>query len=361
MEVNRTLPKREQIGAWLLLLGTSTAMFGLVWDVQWHSDVGPDTFFTLPHLLLYLGSAISGVTSLTVVLLSTRAARQPQYVDGTRALTVFGTFRAPLPFLICGSAGAVGLLFGLTDLWWHEVYGFDVTPTSPPHVGMSLMWFYDSFGLLMAFTMLRSTRAGRIGLLAAASAVVPGAIFLSYSTPTLPGVNSFVLAVVAVSTLLIALVAGALRRPGPVAAIAAVQAVWHAMLWFFAPVVTRWYADSLGLGLRDFADQIPSVPVTLPFALPVAALVFAGGLVLARRWSPRVAVPALGAVAGLVIAAGYLPIPFDFPALTVVVAAPVGALTAWLGWMLGSLGRAESSDVTIVQPVAPARLTVQEA
>ena len=64
-----------RIGAWVVLLGTAITTIGLSWDIQWHVEVGPDTFFTLPHLFLYSGSAVSGIASLVMVLLATSAQR----------------------------------------------------------------------------------------------------------------------------------------------------------------------------------------------------------------------------------------------------------------------------------------------
>ena len=56
-------------GAYAVLLGSAISTVGLSWDVEWHRDVGPDTFFTLPHLGLYSGSALAGIASLAMVLL----------------------------------------------------------------------------------------------------------------------------------------------------------------------------------------------------------------------------------------------------------------------------------------------------
>ena len=52
-----------------LTLGVMLSFLGLAWDIQWHGEVGPDTFFTLPHLALYSGVAIAGLTSLMVTLM----------------------------------------------------------------------------------------------------------------------------------------------------------------------------------------------------------------------------------------------------------------------------------------------------
>lgn len=65
----------ETIGAWLLLVASLTGTFGLVWDIQWHTDVGPDTFFTAPHLVVYLGMATTGLTSLAACSTEPSATR----------------------------------------------------------------------------------------------------------------------------------------------------------------------------------------------------------------------------------------------------------------------------------------------
>ena len=52
--------RTARAGAWSVLIGTLITLVGLSWDIQWHIEVGPDTFFTLPHLFLYSGSAIAG-------------------------------------------------------------------------------------------------------------------------------------------------------------------------------------------------------------------------------------------------------------------------------------------------------------
>src|SRR5689334_10307413 len=58
------------------LVGVFLSFLGFCWDVQWHTDVGPDTFFTAPHLVLYGGVTIAGLTCLGMVLLTTVYARR---------------------------------------------------------------------------------------------------------------------------------------------------------------------------------------------------------------------------------------------------------------------------------------------
>src|SRR3954468_16840006 len=113
---SRAVP-RGMTAASFVLGGTVLSRTGLTWDVQWHNDVGPDTFFTLPHLLLYSGSAFSGLASPFVVLATPAADRAGLTVDplvGGRAVGVFGrTFAAPVGYLVSGIGAASFLLYGL--------------------------------------------------------------------------------------------------------------------------------------------------------------------------------------------------------------------------------------------------------
>src|SRR4051812_48112240 len=103
--VSSTVRARGRPAALTVLGGTMLSLIGLTWDVQWHSDVGPDTFFTLPHLFLYSGSAVSGLASLVVVLAATaaqRAGRRPNPLIGGRAIKTLGVFTAPIGYLVSG-------------------------------------------------------------------------------------------------------------------------------------------------------------------------------------------------------------------------------------------------------------------
>lgn len=103
------VPRRQVVGAWLLLLGFSSLWLGVAWDGEWHADVGPDTFFTAPHLMFYFGSGLIGLTSLTVVLANGRGP-----ADSGPTVTVLRHFRAPAAFLVAG-LGAASICF--TAAW----------------------------------------------------------------------------------------------------------------------------------------------------------------------------------------------------------------------------------------------------
>ncbi|MBW3633357.1 MAG: hypothetical protein KY456_10055, partial [Chloroflexi bacterium] len=145
---------RARVGAAAgFIIGVFLAFLGFSWDIQWHIDVGPDTFFTAPHLVLYGGVTIAGLTSLAMVLLMTRYTQRgvPGATDRAGVTPILrGRFRGPLGYIIGGFGALFFLLFGLMDQWWHTLYGFDVTLVSPPHVGLILSIMVTMAGCLIA-------------------------------------------------------------------------------------------------------------------------------------------------------------------------------------------------------------------
>ncbi|AXB45765.1 hypothetical protein [Amycolatopsis albispora] len=346
--------------AWLpasgLLAGTLITLVGLTWDVEWHDDVGPDTFFTLPHLFLYTGSAIAGLVSLVVVLSTTAAQRAGRPVDeavGGRAVGVFGrTFAAPVGYLVAGTGGALFLLYGLWDLWWHSLYGFDAVIDSPPHIGLLLSVMVTMVGTVMVFAAARSHRWGVFGTLASV------AVLLSFSSVTVLGlsdvdtaVNAVTIGMTFLSVMLILVARGFLGRPGGALGAAVLLGAWQAFSWWFSPWAAHAYAAAVGLPLRDNVDDLASMPALMPMCLVGAALL--AELVLwatSRRGSaPRWAGALAGAVAGFVVAGAQ---PFQdawlyetgVPAAgqllaTAGVGASFGLLGGYLGWRFGGMLR----------------------
>jgi hypothetical protein len=323
----------EVSGAWLLLIGTSITLFGFAWDAQWHLDVGPDTFFTAPHTMLYSGSALVGLTCLVVVLLESWRVRR---LESSRHVRVFGIFRAPVAYLVGGLGAAGFLLYGLGDLWWHTIYGFDVA-TTPPHIGIVLSTAVQAVAVVLAFGPLHDVRSARWGFAAACGLGLANIINLqdiaSDTAPMLAGLGA----------LTIGLAAGVTRSArwmvGAGLAYVAVQAV----AFWFAPVATSWYADVLGLPFRDYAPGMPALALALPVVLPVVAALAAGAVALARRWNvrPGVAMLAAGALIGAGVGGWYLLVgePSPGAGTTLAVAIGVGAGLAWFGWQCAALLR----------------------
>src|SRR5690349_13219384 len=72
---------RLSVAALILLLGF-IGEFGVAWDIQWHTEIGRDNFWTAPHLVLYATVGASGLLALAMVLLETF-----RYYRGSRTVT----------------------------------------------------------------------------------------------------------------------------------------------------------------------------------------------------------------------------------------------------------------------------------
>lgn len=342
----RSVP-RGLVPASVVLGGTLLSLVGLTWDIQWHSDVGPDTFFTMPHLFLYAGSAVSGLASLVVVLMTTAADKRSRAVDpivGGRAVGVFGrTFAAPVGYLISGIGAALFLVYGLWDQWWHGLYGFDAVIDSPPHIGLLLSISITMVGAVMVFAVAREQRWGVYGVVLAAASLlvfsmvtvlglraVPGALFSPVSVGT------------AFFAVMILFMGGhALSRRGGLLAVGVVVAVLQAVFWWFSPWAAEVYANASGLPLRDYTDGIPGLPNMIPMCLVVVAL--------AAELLHRLPVWIAGAVGGALIAAcvplqrllvgGGTFVVSGRYLTTIAVALVFGALAAMLGRRFGQMLR----------------------
>ncbi|GAA3845246.1 hypothetical protein GCM10022243_09460 [Saccharothrix violaceirubra] len=323
--------RREVVGAWLLLAGFAALWLGVAWDGQWHVDVGPDTFFTAPHLMFYFGTALIGTTSLVVVLGGRRS-------DG--AVRVFG-FHAPPAFLVAGLGAAGHLVYGAADLWWHTIYGFDILESTPSHLSLQLAMHVQAVGVTMAFAALRTTTSGRWGLvLAGAFGVGSGAILLDGAVF---GVKLGMLALGGIAAWTVCAVMGITRSVRWAFALASAFLVVQAATFLFPPVVTGLYADGIGQPIRDDALGIPLVALAMPVAFPVVAALAAGVVSFARKRYPRpdLAMAVAGAVVGLGAALPRVIMDDDSAnaVLGVVAVTVLGAVAGRFGWPCAVLMR----------------------
>ncbi len=297
-----------RVGGWVVLLGTAITTVGVSWDIQWHVEVGPDTFFTLSHLGLYSGSALSGIASLIMVLMSTSAQRAgrawPRSAGGPPVRVFGGVFTAPLGYLVSGVGAACFLLYGLLDLWWHSIYGFDAVLNTPSHVALFLSICVTMVGSIIVFSAVRDQRWGKTGLLVAVPILIVFAPipFEGLNNAPLPVAPTLLGAMLCAPMLLItgALVLG---RGGAIG-IAVVLGAAQALLWWFSPWAAATYAAAIGLPLRDgLLPEPPLLPSLIPMFLIVAALVVEGAMWLShtrRIHFGRLMLP-LGALCGLIV------------------------------------------------------------
>jgi hypothetical protein len=130
---------------WSCLVAVICSVVGGAWDISWHESVGRDTFWTTPHLLIYLCGVLSGI-SCGYLILSTTFQRDSPLRD--RSISMWG-FRGPMGAFIC-AWGAVAMITSAPfDNWWHAAYGVDVKILSPPHVLLALGMIAIRFGTLV--------------------------------------------------------------------------------------------------------------------------------------------------------------------------------------------------------------------
>jgi hypothetical protein len=339
----------ERIGAIVALVGIFMTFFGLTWDIQWHSDVGPDTFWTVPHLFVYAGSALTGFACLTVVLLSTALASAQARADWIPVLG--GRFHAPLGFVVSGFGAFGFLLFGFFDQWWHVVYGFDVALSSPPHIGLILSLITSMIGAMLIFVRGRRVRPVEF--------VTAIAINLGFTLPVLilmfwelDQTWQFLVFPALFLSLGMTLVASVTRNPWWVLGMTLAFTAFRWLHWLIVPPITEIYASSLGLALRDGTEGFPIMPYFMPIFTPLAGLLAALLLAFwkARGWNAQ-----LGAtiVAAIVAPALYLDgnmIQLGESPVMILPIMAIGALAGWLGWQLGILTRLGNRDLEAVNP-----------
>ena len=353
------------------LIGVFLAFLGFSWDIQWHTDVGPDTFFTAPHLVLYGGVAIAGLTSLTMVLLTTWHTQQGRLGTTYRAGAtpiLGGRFRGPVGYIIGGFGALFLLLFGLMDQWWHTLYGFDVTLVSPPHVGLILAIMVTMAGCLIALVWeVRGADRNRARrLLASIGTVFTAAVLVAFITPTLTDLLHWALfgsiswpnlVVSALYPAAILMVISVIRRPWAGTLFGLLFTALDLLVTAIVPGITRDYAASIGLFMRDTATGEVVVPGLLPTYVLVAGVAVDILLVLGRRmgWHVGLLVSVAGAAAALALRVLepslplYQPSPLDPAEIadlrveissavatsSLILAPIVGAAAGWFGWLLG--------------------------
>ncbi len=131
--------------------GAFLQVSGGFWDVSSHIMGIVETFFTIPHLILYTGVVLSLLASITGL-----ALRQiiPQSSRPKSAL--FTGLKVSLV------GGALQLVAGPFDLWWHSTYGFD-PHLFPPYHSLLITGLILS-GVGMAIAATRLVQASRTGI-----------------------------------------------------------------------------------------------------------------------------------------------------------------------------------------------------
>jgi hypothetical protein len=112
-----------------------SVQIGVIWDISWHQSIGRYTLFSPPHLAIYLGGIVAGLTSAWLVLHTTFGGGEAQRAA---SVSFWRFFRGPFAAWVC-IWGAIAMITSAPfDDWWHNAYGLDVKILSPPHAVLAL-------------------------------------------------------------------------------------------------------------------------------------------------------------------------------------------------------------------------------
>lgn len=126
-------------------IGAIIGLVGAYWDDAWHTDLGRDTFWSPPHLLLYGGPALVTVAIFIWVWFT--------YLEQ-------GNLRATLrqrPLLLGLLGAVVTPISAPIDDYWHTAFGRDSILWSPPH----MLGVVGIFALVSAALLRLSQMPGR--------------------------------------------------------------------------------------------------------------------------------------------------------------------------------------------------------
>lgn len=137
------------------VFGAACIVYGVLWDISWHSTIGRDTFWTPAHLLIHLGGLVGGLLGGWMILASTFWKRA-DWQD--RTVGILG-FRGPLGAWVAAWGALAMLTSAPFDDWWHNAYGLDVKILSPPHALLAI----GMYGVVAGAGLFAAASANRAG------------------------------------------------------------------------------------------------------------------------------------------------------------------------------------------------------
>jgi hypothetical protein len=140
------------------LFGSTSIIIGGEWDISWHSSIGRDTFWSPPHLAIYLGGVVAGVASGWVVLKTTFKGTAEERGKGVR---LWG-FTGPLGAFFCIWGAFAMITSAPFDDWWHNAYGLDTEILSPPHVILAVGVGVIQLGAIVTTVALQNRDRGTL-------------------------------------------------------------------------------------------------------------------------------------------------------------------------------------------------------
>ncbi len=253
-----------------VVLGATSILIGLIWDISWHMTIGRDAFWTPAHMAIYFGGTLAGLSCGARVLANSFWQRDTHQTDGVR---LWKYFTGPIGGWICIWGALAMLTSAPFDDWWHGAYGLDVQILSPPHVILLL----GLLGILVgAQTMAVSAQntegysTSRATVVAFASGVLLTLAAIAateYSDVELLHNSQFYIVAGAVYPLFLVASARASKLRWPATATAAFYtAIMAAQVWIFPLFAARPKLGPIG------HDVTHMVPMPFPLLLIVPAI-----------------------------------------------------------------------------------------
>src|SRR6187401_1870656 len=129
----------------IVVLGATSIVIGILWDISWHRTIGRDTFWTPAHLAIYLGGMLGGLTCGWLVLRTTFFGTPEEKAGAVKLWGFYGPLGAWVTIW-----GCIAMLTSAPfDNWWHDAYGLDVRIISPPHAVLALGIFAICVGAML--------------------------------------------------------------------------------------------------------------------------------------------------------------------------------------------------------------------
>jgi hypothetical protein len=145
----------------IVMLGATSIVVGILWDISWHRTIGRDSFWTPAHMAIYLGGLLGGLTAGWLVFHTTFLA-DPS--EREAAVRLWG-LRAPIGAWVTIWGCFAMLISAPFDNWWHDAYGLDVKILSPPHAVLALgMWSVVLGALLLVLRQQNNTSSSGGGI-----------------------------------------------------------------------------------------------------------------------------------------------------------------------------------------------------
>jgi hypothetical protein len=137
-----------------MLFAGACIVFGVLWDISWHSSIGRDTFWNPAHVLIHIGGVTAGLVGGWLAFDATFLHRERW--RGRAVGVVIG--RAPLGALVALWGNLAMLTSAPFDNWWHDTYGLDVKILSPPHMLLAL----GMYGVVTGALLLAASRRNQL-------------------------------------------------------------------------------------------------------------------------------------------------------------------------------------------------------